>query len=142
MQSSSSSSSYHICPSTGCALRQTEPRIRKQTTAPTVMLLHTQYSPVRIPQIPIATLPCSLTPSILPLPSVNPLNRRSLRLLTPILTPRRNPSHHPTQIPHPPNKMIPHTRTILTPSPPNHNNTMLLHIMANPRYIRAYHPST
>lgn len=64
------------------------------------------------------------------------LHSRRLRFLSSILTPRPNPPHHTTQITNPPNKMIPHTGTILTSPTSNHNNTMLLHVMSNSWNIR------
>jgi len=70
------------------------------------------------------------------------LNLRSLRLLGSILTPRRNPAYHTPQITHSPNKMIPHTRTILTPTPSHHHHRMLLHIVSDPGYVRANDSST
>jgi hypothetical protein len=44
------------------------------------------------------------------------------------------------QIHSPPNQMIPHTRTILTPSTPNQHHRMLLHIMSLSRNITRHHP--
>ena len=43
------------------------------------------------------------------------------------------------QIQRAPNQMIPHTGTILTPTPSHHHHTVLLHVMTLPRNIRADH---
>src|SRR5882757_5283546 len=74
-------------------------------------------------------------------PISRPYSSRSslLRLLRPILAPTRRSIPHTTQIHRPPNQMIPHTGTILTPSPPNQHNTMLLHIMTLPGYVGSNH---
>jgi len=96
--------------------------------------LQNLVSSVSPPRLIVATYSCNQYS-----PIDNPLHLRNLRLLSPILTPCRNPTYNTPQITHSPHKMIPHTRTILASSSPHHNNTMLLHIMSNPWYVRAYH---
>ena len=100
------------------------------------------YAPAFKTSSHLCLLPDSLSPLIVVTNvhlSNSPLHLRNLRLLSPILTPCRNPTYNTPQITHSPHKMIPHTRTILASSSPHHNNTMLLHIMSNPWYVRAYH---
>ncbi len=45
------------------------------------------------------------------------------------------------QIQTPPNKMIPHTRTVLTPPAPYHHHRVLLYIVSLTRYITTHNPA-
>jgi len=64
-----------------------------------------------------------------------------LRFLRPIFRPTRSSIANPAQIHSPPNQMIPHPRTILTPPASHKHHTMLLHIMSLARYISRNHPA-
>jgi len=60
----------------------------------------------------------------------------SLGLLGPILASTCCSTRYTTQIKSPPDKMIPHTRTILTPAAPYEHHAVLLHIMSLTRNVR------
>jgi hypothetical protein len=75
---------------------------------------------------------------VLPLSALAPLLRSSrppsIRSRS---TQRRSRTH---QIHSPPDQMISHTRTILTPTPSNQHHRMLLHIMSFPRNVTSNNP--